>query len=164
MGLSVNKTLRFFREGGSLGFPIVQITSGKGPILICPLSTLSGWSRPDRKRVNSGGGDFWVFFHYIGHFFCFSAPHFPSLFPALASTGSTGFIGRSQKENQAFSSSQKKGPHLSNLERGGKKKKNGRHSRRRPGGSLLHRSCASGPGGASQRGWKTDISVLALLH
>ena len=33
--------------------------------------------------------------------FCFSAPHFPSLFPALASTGSTGFIGRSQKENQA---------------------------------------------------------------
>ena len=80
--------------------------------------------------------------------FCFSAPHFPSLFPALASTG---FIRRSQKENQAFSSSQKKGPHLGNSEKGGKKK-NGRRSRKRPGGSLLHHSCVSGLGGASQRG------------
>ena len=55
--------------------------------------------------------------------FCFSAPHFPSLFPALASTGPTGFIGRSQKENQAFSTSQKKGPRLGNSGKGKKKKK-----------------------------------------
>ena len=96
--------------------------------------------------------------------FCFSAPHFPSLFPALASTGSTGFIRRSQKENQAFSSSQKKGPRLGNSGKGKKKKKKGRRSGRRPGGSLLHHSCVSGPGGASQRGWRMDISVLALLH
>ena len=43
-----------------------------------------------------------------------------SLFPTLASTG---FIRRSQKESQAFSSSQKKGPHLGNSEKGKKKKK-----------------------------------------
>ena len=42
--------------------------------------------------------------------------------------------------------------------------KNGRRSGRRPGGSLLHHSCVSSPGGASQRGWRTDISVLALLY
>ena len=40
-----------------------------------------------------------------------------------ASTGSTGFIGKSQKQNQAFSSSQKKGPRLGNSEKGKKKKR-----------------------------------------
>ena len=67
----INKTLQFFREGGSLGFPIVQITSGEGPILICPFSTLSGWPCPDRKHMNGGGGNLQVFLCYTGHFFFF---------------------------------------------------------------------------------------------
>ena len=69
---------------------------------------------------------------------------------ALASTGSTGFIGRSQEENRAFSSSQRRGPLPGNS---GKNKGNGQCSgRRRPRSPLLHHSCVSGLGGASQRG------------
>ena len=77
--------------------------------------------------------------------FCFSAPHFPSLFPALASTGSTGFIGRSPKENQAFSSSQKKGPRLGNSEKGKKNKNKNKKNPEVPSSTIHAFPVRAGP-------------------
>ena len=43
---------------------------------------LSGWPRPDWKRMNGGGGNLRVFFRYAGHFFS-PFPEFPRRGPFL---------------------------------------------------------------------------------